>query len=106
MAIATQDGINLGKGGGAHYVRTDAVEARPAPAATTGAIGWVRANLLSSPANIALTLLSALLIYWIVPPFIEFMITHAVWTGADREACLPTADRPEVGACWPFVRGR
>jgi general L-amino acid transport system permease protein len=26
-----------------------------------------------------------------------------VWTGADREACLVTAQRPEVGACWPFV---
>ena len=78
----------------------------PAPAATTGAIGWVRANLLSSPANIALTIFSALLIYWIVPPVIEFMFVHAVWSGSDREACLPTAERPEVGACWAFVRDR
>ena len=41
-----------------------------------------------------------------MPPFIEFMFTQAVWSGADREACLPTAERPEVGACWPFVRDR
>ena len=29
-----------------------------------------------------------------------------MWSGSDREACLPTADRPEVGACWAFVRDR
>ena len=106
MAVATQDGTKRGKSGAVDYVRTTAVEAMPAPGVTTGAVGWVRANLFSSPANIALTLLSVLLVYWIVPPFIEFMLTHAVWTGADREACLPTAERPEVGACWPFVRER
>src|SRR6188508_2410306 len=100
MAVATQDSVNHS------YVRTAAVDAMPAPAATTGAIGWMRANLLSSPANIALTLFSALLIFWIVPPIIEFMFVHAVWNGTDREACLPTDARPEVGACWAFVRDR
>jgi general L-amino acid transport system permease protein len=103
MAVTTQDSVPAKA---TSYVRSTAVEAMPAPGATTGAIGWVRANLLSSPANIALTLFSILLVYWIVPPFIEFMLTHAVWSGADREACLPTAERPEVGACWPFVRDR
>ena len=29
-----------------------------------------------------------------------------MWSGTDREACLPTAERPEVGACWAFVRDR
>jgi general L-amino acid transport system permease protein len=100
MAVTTQDSVNHG------FVRGAPVDAMPAPAATTGAIGWIRANLLSSPANIALTIFSALLIYWIVPPIIEFMFVHAVWSGDDREACLPTADRPEVGACWAFVRER
>src|SRR5262245_60310161 len=102
MAIATQDSVPA-KGG---YVRATTVEAMPAPAATTGVIGWVRANLISSPTNIALTIFSALLVYWIVPPFIEFMFTHAVWTGVDREACLPTTAHPDVGACWPFVKDR
>ena len=87
MAIATQDGMKQGNGGAAVYVRTAGVEAMPAPGVTTGAIGWVRANLLSSPANIVLTIISALLLLWIVPPFIEFMLTDAVWSGADREAC-------------------
>jgi general L-amino acid transport system permease protein len=96
MAIATQDDL---KGA---YVRAAVVDTLPAPAATTGAVGWMRANLFSSWTNVALTIISALLVYWIVPP-IEFMLTHAVG-GADREVCLPTAERPDVGACWPFVR--
>ena len=102
MAVATQDSVIAR----AAYVRATPVEAKPAPAATTGVVGWVRANLLSSPSNIALTIISILLVIWIVPPFIEFMFTHAVWTGTDREACLPSASRPEVGACWPFVKDR
>jgi general L-amino acid transport system permease protein len=100
MAVATQDSVNHS------YVRAAPVEAMPAPGATTGAVGWIRANLFSSPANIALTLFSALLIYWIIPPMIDFLFLHAVWSGSDREACLPTAERPEVGACWAFVRDR
>ncbi len=100
MAVATQDSVNQ------RYVRSAPVDAMPAPAATTGAIGWMRANLFSSPANIALTLFSAFLIYWIIPPMIDFLFLHAVWSGSDREACLPTAERPEVGACWAFVRDR
>ena len=103
MSVTTQDSVNIPA---TSYVRATPVEAKPAPAATTGVVGWVRANLLSSPSNIALTIISILLVIWIVPPFIEFMFTHAVWTGTDREACLPSASRPEVGACWPFVKDR
>jgi len=103
MSVTTQDSVNIPA---TSYVRATPVEAKPAPAATTGVVGWVRANLLSSPSNIALTIVSILLVIWIVPPFIEFMFTHAVWTGTDREACLPSASRPEVGACWPFVKDR
>ena len=92
MAIATQDSVTGVEHG---YVRAAPVEAMPAPGATTGVVGWMRANLLSGPANIVLTIFSALLIFWLVPPIIEFMFTHAVWSGADREACLPSAADPD-----------
>jgi hypothetical protein len=39
------------------YVRRLPAERLPPPLAATGAFGWLRANLFSSPANIALTLL-------------------------------------------------
>ncbi len=105
MAIATQDSM-IKPGTHPGYIRAEPVAAMPAPGATTGVVGWMRASLFSSPVNIVLTLLTILFILWIVPPFIEFMITHAVWSGSDREACLPTADRPDVGACWAFVNDR
>jgi general L-amino acid transport system permease protein len=73
------------------------------PAATTGAIGWLRGNLLSTPFNIALTILTALLLIWAIPEILKFLFIDAVWSGHDREACVYTADHPSVGACWPFV---
>jgi general L-amino acid transport system permease protein len=88
------------------FVRGAPIEALPPPPTMRGVFGWVRANLLSSPVNIVLTLLSALLIYWVVPPLIKFLVIDATWSGTDREACLPSATRPDVGACWPFVRER
>jgi len=86
------------------YVRRLPAERLPPPLAATGAFGWVRANLFSSPANIALTLLCVLFIAWAIPPLVRFFLIDAVWSGADREACLATPEHPAVGACWAFVR--
>ncbi|MGB3743960.1 MAG: amino acid ABC transporter permease [Xanthobacteraceae bacterium] len=86
------------------YLREAPAKLLPAPVASTGVIGWLRANLFSSPGNIALTIICAALIVWIVPPLLRFFFFDAVWSGADREACLPSAQNPEPGACWAFIR--
>src|SRR5215831_4093456 len=88
------------------YVREVLVEPKPAPMAMTGAIGWLRANLFASPFNTVLTILAILLVAWVVPPLLRFLVIDATWAGVDRESCLPSDARPEVGACWPFVRER
>jgi general L-amino acid transport system permease protein len=88
------------------YLRQGEAQALPAPANLTGWQGWVRENLFSSPLNIAMTIISVLLIYWIFAPLLSFTVFDAVWTGADREACIITDARPVVGACWPFVAER
>jgi general L-amino acid transport system permease protein len=88
------------------FVRTLPSDALPPPLAMTGALGWVRANLLSGPFNIVMTILVILLIVWVVPPLLKFLLIDATWSGTDREACLATEARPEIGACWPFVRER
>src|SRR5437868_7746192 len=103
MAIATQDSRIAGK---ESFVRGTPVDALPAPIALTGVIGWMRASLFAGPLNTILTILTILLLIWIIPPVIDFLFIHAVWTGSDREACLPTAGHPDVGACWAFVRDR
>jgi general L-amino acid transport system permease protein len=88
------------------FVRGLPMDALPPPATMTGALGWARANLFSGPFNILMTILVILLIVWIVPPLLKFLIIDATWSGTDREACLSSATRPEAGACWAFVRER
>ena len=49
------------------FVRMQQLEPLPPPALHTGAIGWLRANLFSTPFNMVLTFLTVLLAIWIVP---------------------------------------
>ena len=106
MATPDTEAIEARRAAEIAFVRSAAQEPLPPPITARGAIGWMRANLFSTPTNIALTIFCLLLIVWVVPPFVRFMLIDAVWTGADREACLATPERPEVGACWAFVAER
>src|SRR3546814_21161678 len=58
-----------------------------------------------------LTLVALALILWAVPGLLNWLFFDAVWTGADRTACLTTVQGgalPEgwSGACWAFVGDR
>ena len=88
---------------GPAFVRTTPLAPLPPPLTEAGAIGWMRKNLFSGPLNIALTILSVLLIVWIVPPLAKFLVIDAVWDGASRADCLASPDHPQIGACWAFV---
>ena len=72
-----------------HFVRQDLVPERPAPVKTTGFIGFLRTRLFNSPTNILITIVSALLLWFILVPALKFVLVDAVWTGTDRTACLP-----------------
>jgi general L-amino acid transport system permease protein len=85
------------------FVRKANIAPRPPPAAMTGAIGWLRQNLLSTPFNIALAILLVLLFAWAIPELLKFLVIDAVWSGTDRDACLESVQHREIGACWPFV---
>jgi len=86
------------------YVRRSPADRLPPPAARAGALGWLRTNLFSSPANIVLTLVCVLFIVWAVPPLLRFFLIDAVWSGTDPDACLASPGQPQPGACWAFVR--
>jgi general L-amino acid transport system permease protein len=90
--------------GDTFYLRTVAAEPLPPPVSRAGAIGWLRANLFSSPFNIALTLICLGFIAWVVPSLLRFFLLDAVWSGSDRDACLATPANPTPGACWAFIR--
>ncbi len=88
------------------FVRQDLVPERPAPVKTTGFIGFLRTRLFNSPTNILITIVCALLLWFIVVPALKFVLFDAVWTGKDRTACLPKNPGDVVGACWPFIQAK
>jgi general L-amino acid transport system permease protein len=78
----------------------------PPPMRTTGPIGWVRQNLLSSPSNVLLTLLSIALLVYILPSFLDWAIFDATWHGVTREPCNTPEGVDKPGACWTMVNAR
>jgi general L-amino acid transport system permease protein len=72
----------------------------PRPPAAGGALGWMRTNLFSTPANTAVTLLTLALLAWIVPPALRWLVFDAVWGPQPLAAC--DAARGQ-GACWAVV---
>src|SRR6185312_3904827 len=85
------------------FVRMATFEAKAPPAAMTGAVGWLRANLLSTPFNICLTIIIALLLAWAIPEIIKFLFIDAVWTGSDRTACSAVEQHLQICNCLPYV---
>jgi general L-amino acid transport system permease protein len=88
------------------YVRPELVPERPAPVKTTGFIGFLRTRLFNTPTNILITIVCALLLWFILVPAIKFTLIDAVWTGKDRTACLAKGPNDVVGACWPFIQAK
>ena len=66
------------------FVRSLSVPVLPPPLVATGPIGWLRANLFSTPLNALLTVAVVALLVWLVPPLIRFLFIDATWSGADR----------------------
>ena len=74
----------------------------PAPIGITGPLAWIKNNLLSSPTNVVLTVISLWFLYKILPGALEWMFFDAAFTGKDRNECTAKAG----GACWAFVGER
>jgi len=93
------------------WVRTEMALAQEAPRSEFGIGAWVRKNLFATAADSILTVVSLLIVAWILPQILNWAIFNAVWTGADRTACL-TVDQGGAlpagwsGACWAFVNAK
>ncbi len=72
--------------------------AKEPPIKESGVVYWVRKNLLSSPSNILMTILSLYILYIIIPPFVKWAFLDANFVGHTKADC--TGD----GACWVFIR--
>jgi general L-amino acid transport system permease protein len=88
------------------FVREDLVGERPAPVKTTGFVGFLRTRLFNSPTNILITVVCALLLWFLIVPSVKFLLINAVWSGKDRTACLAENAGHAVGACWPFIQAK
>ncbi|HEV2509967.1 amino acid ABC transporter permease [Bosea sp. (in: a-proteobacteria)] len=88
------------------FVRKETLEQQPAPLSVAGPLAWIRQHLLSSPLNIALTLLCLYLVVDTVPGVIRFYFLDAVWSGTSRDACLAEKVGRPVGACWAYIADR
>jgi general L-amino acid transport system permease protein len=84
------------------YVQKEEEPILPAPRSAIGAIGWFRQNLFSSVGNTIVTILALLFLAWIIQPIVRWAFVDAVWTGPDREVCVPEG----VGACWAYVHAK
>lgn len=73
--------------------------ARPAPASTTGLVGWLRQSLFSSIANTVLTLFCIGLIVWYVPGILDWLFFSATWVGETAADCKYEG----AGACWVYI---
>lgn len=87
------------------YIQKEPIPRLPAPSSLVGPLAWARANLFSSPANAALSLVTLVVAVWCTWKALDFLVLSAVFSGADREACL-AKNGVEPGACWAFVRDR
>lgn len=83
-----------------HRSQAELLPERQPPTSTVGVIGWIRANLFGGALNTVLTLLSVLLLYWSVPPLLDWAFFSADFTGASGSEC--TAE----GACWAWLDQR
>jgi general L-amino acid transport system permease protein len=88
------------------FVREALLTERTAPVKTTGFVGFLRTRLFNSPTNILLTIVSALLLWFVAVPALKFLLVDAVWSGTDRNACLAENAGHPVGACWPFIEAK
>ncbi len=57
------------------FVRAKPFDPLPPPLVHSGAIGWLRENLFSSVLNILLTAFCVLMIAWLGPPLLKFLLS-------------------------------
>lgn len=72
----------------------------PPPGSTTGVIGWLRANLFSTPFYSVLTLVVGYILFSTLIPAFQWVFIDSDWVGDSRDACT------SGGACWVFITVR
>lgn len=91
------------------YVRDTMLPEQPPPLTSVGVIGWGRQNLFDGPINSAMTILSLIVIYYVVSGFLGWMISPT-WNATSlnncRELIAEVYGRGAHKACWGVINER
>ena len=85
------------------YVRTQFIAPEKAPMSDATVIGWLRKNLFASITDSILTIVAIAALLYYLPGAINWLFLSAVWTGADRTACLTTVQGGALPEGWSGV---
>ena len=75
------------------------IESRPPPVATQGLLAWIKRNFFDGWVNTLATIVTVLVLLWLVPPLFGWSVVNAVFA-PDNAACRAAQ---EHGACWGVV---
>jgi len=91
------------------FVRTEMLSEQAPPSASTGVIGWMRANLFNGWMNSILTLISLAAVYGVLASIVPWIVQSS-WTANSLSECrdqIHAAFGEGVeGACWAVIRER
>jgi general L-amino acid transport system permease protein len=91
------------------FTRSEMLPPLPPPVTERGAIKWLRENLFSTPFNVALTVVGAVVIYWLAASALPWWL-NSVWNAASLGECRQiveeNAGTGATGACWAMIRER
>ena len=91
------------------YTRDAMLPPQAPPITERGTVKWARENLFSSPLNIALTVIGAVVVFWLLKSMLPWFL-NAVWNanslGECREIIAARAGEGASGACWAMIRER
>jgi len=91
------------------FVRTEMLPEQAPPATTVGFVGWVRHNLFTGWFNSIATVLSMLVIYFVLSKVLPWMFMSS-WSAGSlhecREVIAAAYGEHHEGACWAVIRER
>jgi general L-amino acid transport system permease protein len=91
------------------YARDTMIPPAPPPAGERGAVKWLRENLLSGPFNIALTVVTVLLLWVALRDLLPWM-WRGIWRAESVTECRAIRDQlygeGSTAACWAVIPAR
>ena len=89
------------------YVRREMLAETPPPPGETGAMRWIRENLISSWLNTLLTLVALFTIWWVLSAILPWT-WNGIWNASSLNECRAIRDARglETAACWAVINER